>query len=163
MGRAFVIETKAVAVVADARPAADTAPRLARQRGEPGIRGEGRRAGTFRNVDSTFVAEVVTASMRRFTSGELTAATGLSDAQAYRELARLTLAAVRVGMVMFVMFALLTVTFLVLAIASYESSRHIQAIGGWLGVVTSVVAFYASTAGLVNDVWKRNVLPMLSR
>ena len=33
--------------------------------------------------------------MRRITSGELTAATGLSDAQAYRELAKLTLAAVR--------------------------------------------------------------------
>jgi AcrR family transcriptional regulator len=56
---------------------------------------EGCRAGSFRTVDSAFVAEVVTASMRRITSGELTAATGLSDAQAYRELAKLTLAAVR--------------------------------------------------------------------
>ncbi len=56
---------------------------------------EGRRANAFRNVDSTFVAEVVTASMRRITSGELTAATGLDDAAAYRELAKLVLAAVR--------------------------------------------------------------------
>jgi AcrR family transcriptional regulator len=56
---------------------------------------EGCREGAFRTVDSTFVAEVVTASMRRITSGELTAATGLNDAQAYRELAKLTLAAVR--------------------------------------------------------------------
>jgi AcrR family transcriptional regulator len=56
---------------------------------------DGYRAGAFRNVDSTFVAEVVTASMRRITSGELTAATGLGDAAAYRELAKLVLAAVR--------------------------------------------------------------------
>lgn len=56
---------------------------------------EGCRVGAFRTVDSTFVAEVVTASMRRITSGELTAATGLDDAQAYRELAKLVLAAVR--------------------------------------------------------------------
>ena len=56
---------------------------------------EGCRAGAFRTVDSTFVAEVVTASMRRITSGELTVATGLDDAQAYRELAKLVLAALR--------------------------------------------------------------------
>jgi AcrR family transcriptional regulator len=56
---------------------------------------DGYRAGAFRNVDSTFVAEVVTASMRRITSGELSAATGLDDAAAYRELAKLVLAAVR--------------------------------------------------------------------
>lgn len=55
----------------------------------------GCREGAFRSVDSTFVAEVVTASMRRITSGELTAATGLDDAQAYRELAKLVLSAVR--------------------------------------------------------------------
>jgi AcrR family transcriptional regulator len=56
---------------------------------------EGYRAGAFRNVDSVFVSEVVTASMRRISSGELTAATGLDDAQAYRELAKLVLASVR--------------------------------------------------------------------
>jgi excisionase family DNA binding protein len=56
---------------------------------------EGCRAGAFRTVDSAFVAEVVTASMRRITSGELTAATGLDDAQAYRHLAKLVLAALR--------------------------------------------------------------------
>ncbi|HET9649081.1 MAG TPA: TetR/AcrR family transcriptional regulator [Microlunatus sp.] len=56
---------------------------------------EGRAAGAFRTVHSTFVAEVVTATMRRITSGELAGATGLDDAAAYRELAKLVLAAVR--------------------------------------------------------------------
>lgn len=56
---------------------------------------EGTRAGVFRSVPAAFVAEVVTATMRRITSGEIGAATGLDDAQAYSELARLVVAAVR--------------------------------------------------------------------
>jgi AcrR family transcriptional regulator len=56
---------------------------------------EGTRAGAFRQVPAEFVSEVVTATMRRITSGEIAAATGLSDAEAYSELARLVVAAVR--------------------------------------------------------------------
>lgn len=51
--------------------------------------------GAFRQVSAVFVAEVVTATMRRIGTGEVGAVTGLDDAAAYRELARLTLAAVR--------------------------------------------------------------------
>ncbi len=56
---------------------------------------EGTRAGAFRQVPAGFVGEVVTATMRRITSGEIAAATGLSDAEAYTELARLVVAAIR--------------------------------------------------------------------
>jgi AcrR family transcriptional regulator len=56
---------------------------------------DGRRAGAFRNVPTAFVAEVITATMRRITSGEIEQATGLSDAEAYAQLAQLVLAAVR--------------------------------------------------------------------
>ncbi len=56
---------------------------------------EGIRAGAFRQVPAGFVGEVVTATMRRITSGEIAAATGLSDAEAYAELARLVVAAIR--------------------------------------------------------------------
>ena len=56
---------------------------------------EGTRAGAFRRVHATFVGEVVTATMRRITSGEIAAATGLSDAEAYSELAKLVVAAIR--------------------------------------------------------------------
>jgi hypothetical protein len=53
------------------------------------------RAGAFRRVPAAFVGEVVTATMRRITSGEIAAATGLSDAEAYSELAKLVVAAIR--------------------------------------------------------------------
>jgi AcrR family transcriptional regulator len=56
---------------------------------------EGTRAGAFRRVPAAFVGEVVTATMRRITSGEIAAATGLSDADAYSELAKLLVAAIR--------------------------------------------------------------------
>ena len=56
---------------------------------------EGIRVGAFRNVSAVFVGEVVTATMRRITSGEIGGATGLDDAQAYAELARLVVAALR--------------------------------------------------------------------
>jgi AcrR family transcriptional regulator len=56
---------------------------------------EGTRAGAFRRVHAAFVSEVVTATMRRITSGEIAAATGLSDAEAYSELADLVVAAIR--------------------------------------------------------------------
>ena len=56
---------------------------------------EGIAAGEFRRVSAVFVGEVVTASMRRITTGEIGRATGLDDAAAYGELAKLTLAAVR--------------------------------------------------------------------
>lgn len=55
----------------------------------------GIRAGAFRNVSAVFVGEVVTATMRRITSGEIGRATGLDDAAAYAELARLVVAAIR--------------------------------------------------------------------
>ncbi len=83
--------------VASFRPAAEiyeqntlTAARRVRE-----LIDEGTRAGAFRQVPAAFVSEVVTATMRRITSGEITSATGLSDAEAYSELARLVVAAVR--------------------------------------------------------------------
>jgi AcrR family transcriptional regulator len=56
---------------------------------------EGTRAGAFRRVHAAFVGEVVTATMRRITSGEIAIATGMSDAEAYSELADLVVAAIR--------------------------------------------------------------------
>lgn len=55
---------------------------------------EGIRAGAFRKVSAVFVGEVVTATMLRISSGELGQATGLDDAQAYAELAKLVVAAI---------------------------------------------------------------------
>lgn len=56
---------------------------------------EGTEAGAFRAVRADFVAEVVTATMYRITSGEIQRSTGMGDAESYRQLAQLVVAAVR--------------------------------------------------------------------
>ena len=45
---------------------------------------DGIRAGAFRKVSAAFVGEVVTATMRRITTGEIGRATGLDDARRTR-------------------------------------------------------------------------------
>src|SRR5215213_9410889 len=48
---------------------------------------EGVRAGEFRDVHAAFVADTVVSTMERIQAGAVTSATGLSDADAYEELA----------------------------------------------------------------------------
>ncbi len=56
---------------------------------------EGVRAGRFREVHAAFVADVVAATMQRIQTGQVSAATGLSGADAYDELAALVLDGLR--------------------------------------------------------------------
>ncbi|MBW1597786.1 TetR/AcrR family transcriptional regulator [Streptomyces sp. JJ38] len=55
---------------------------------------EGVTAGVFRPVDAAFVGEVAAATMRQIQQGELAARTGLSDSEAYAQLASLIVHAV---------------------------------------------------------------------
>jgi AcrR family transcriptional regulator len=56
---------------------------------------EGVAAGCFRDVDASFVADTVAATMQRIQTGHVRAATGLTDADAYDELAALVLDGMR--------------------------------------------------------------------
>lgn len=56
-------------------------------------------------------------------------------------------------------FLLLTVTFVVLAIADYAASTTIGKVGGWVGLATAAAALYASFADVTNANFKRRVLP----
>jgi len=60
-------------------------------------------------------------------------------------------------------FALLTLTFLFLAIGAYAKSGAMTQIGGWLGLLTALVAWYASFAGVLNRTSRRVVLPVMPR
>lgn len=55
---------------------------------------DGVAAGAFRDVHAAFVGEVVAATMQEIQRGEVTARTGLTDAEAYAELASLIVHAV---------------------------------------------------------------------
>jgi uncharacterized protein len=72
----------------------------------------------------------------------------------------LTIAALRVSGAVLVVFILLTITFFVLSIGAFNGSDSITKIGGYVGILTAVAAFYASAAVVVNETWKRVVLPV---
>jgi succinate-acetate transporter protein len=74
--------------------------------------------------------------------------------------AYLTIAALRINGAVLVVFVLLTLTFLLLAIGEFAGSTGLSKVGGWLGILTAIAAFYTSAAVVVNETWKRVVLPV---
>jgi hypothetical protein len=78
--------------------------------------------------------------------------------------AYMTIAATRVSAVVLAVFAFLTLTFAVLAIGWLDdhSSTWIH-VGGWLGLITAVLAWYGSLAGVANFTFKRQLFPTMPR
>ncbi len=72
------------------------------------------------------------------------------------------LASFRTTMVLSTVFAVLFATFLVLAIGYLAAPPNATVIkaGGWLGLVTVLLAWYASAAGVTNATWGRTLLPV---
>ncbi|WP_129308889.1 acetate uptake transporter family protein [Streptomyces sp. L2] len=73
----------------------------------------------------------------------------------------MTVAALRTSGALVVVLGLLSATYIVLTIAEFSSSTTTAKIGGWLGLITAVAAWYASFAGVVNATWKRQVVPVM--
>lgn len=80
-------------------------------------------------------------------------------------------AASRTTLAILAVFVLLALAFIALAIGWLSESVDDFAknsngwihLGGWLGLATAVVAWYASMAGVTNSTWKRVVLPVFPR
>jgi succinate-acetate transporter protein len=85
--------------------------------------------------------------------------------------AYMTVAALRTTGAVLLVFVLLTLTFIALTIGFFgESEADFVAnsnawihIGGWLGIVTALAAWYASFAVVVNATHKRVVFPVFPR
>ncbi|MFI9272324.1 acetate uptake transporter [Kitasatospora sp. NPDC052896] len=73
--------------------------------------------------------------------------------------AYMAVAAVRVSGAVLAVFVALTVTFALLAAGAFGSSESITKTGGWMGLITAMVAWYASFAGVTAYTFKRPVLP----
>ncbi|MGC5167884.1 acetate uptake transporter [Luteimicrobium sp. DT211] len=69
------------------------------------------------------------------------------------------LASLRTSGALIAVFGLLTVTFLLLALADLTDTSGLTKAGGWFGVATALVAWYASFAGVLAFTNKRPVLP----
>jgi uncharacterized protein len=75
----------------------------------------------------------------------------------------MTVVASRISGVLFLLFAVLSLTFVFLTIGSFGGSASMTKVGGWLGLLTALVAWYASFAGVLNGTAKRVVLPTWPR
>ncbi len=73
--------------------------------------------------------------------------------------AYMTVAATRVSGAVLTVFALLTITFLVLGIGDLSGTATITKTGGYIGILTALAAWYASFAGVTAFAFKRPLLP----
>jgi len=77
--------------------------------------------------------------------------------------AYMSVAATRVSGAVLAVFVLLTLTFLVLAWGEFATSDGIHKLGGYLGLVTALAAWYASFAGVTAFTHKKQLLPVGAR
>ena len=56
-------------------------------------------------------------------------------------------------------FVVLEITFVLLTIGAFDSNAMVTKVGGWFGVATAALAWYASSAGVLNETLKKTLLP----
>jgi succinate-acetate transporter protein len=72
----------------------------------------------------------------------------------------MTFASLKTNLVLVLVFIALTITFFLLAINAFSGSAFIGHLGGYFGILTALLAFYGSFAGVINSTFKRVVLPV---
>src|SRR3954470_10092686 len=71
----------------------------------------------------------------------------------------MTVPAMKVSGAVAAVFVLLTLTFAALTVGYFDVSTGWHHLGGYLGIATAIVAWYASMAGVTNAPWGRTVMP----
>lgn len=75
----------------------------------------------------------------------------------------MTVASLKTNAALIAVFAALTLTFVALGIGAAGSSETITHIGGYLGIITALLAWYTSFAIVTNSTFRRVVLPLFPR
>lgn len=75
--------------------------------------------------------------------------------------AYMTVAALRTSGAVLLVFALLTATFVLLAIGAVGPHESVTHWGGYVGLATAAAAWYASFAAVTNSTFGRTVLPVI--
>ena len=77
--------------------------------------------------------------------------------------AYMTVAATRVSGAVLAVFVLLTITFFLLGIGDWSGTECISKLGGYVGILTALAAWYASFAGVAAFTFKRPLIPTGAR
>ena len=76
--------------------------------------------------------------------------------------AYMTIAAMRTSGAVLAVFVALLIAFILLAIGNFatgNTSKDFIHLGGWVGLLTALLAWYASFAGVTNATWAKTVVP----
>ena len=73
--------------------------------------------------------------------------------------AYMLVASLKTTWLLFAVFAALTVALALLAIGALGNHPDVTMAGGWAGLLTAVLAWYGSMAGVTNATWGRGVIP----
>ena len=75
--------------------------------------------------------------------------------------AYMTVAAMKTNVAVLLVFVALTLAFLFLTIGAWGGGHtDMTKIGGWLGIITALLAWYASAAGVINETHGKVLLPV---
>lgn len=74
--------------------------------------------------------------------------------------AYMTIASLRTSGAIAAVFVTLTLTFLFLTIGAFGNYNGLTKVGGYLGLLTALLAWYASFAGVTNATFKRAIVPV---
>lgn len=72
----------------------------------------------------------------------------------------MTVAAYKVGKVVFGVFFFLSITFFFLTVGAFSGTPSCTHAGGWFGLITAGWAWYGSAAVVINSTWGFTVLPV---
>jgi uncharacterized protein len=75
----------------------------------------------------------------------------------------MTIVTARISGLLFVLFSVLLVTFVFLTVGAFAAAPTLSTVGGYLGLVTAFIAWYASFAGVLNATAKRVIMPTWPR
>jgi uncharacterized protein len=75
--------------------------------------------------------------------------------------AYMCVASLRTTGAVFLVFALLTATFILLAAGEVGANRDVTNWGGYIGIATAAAAWYASFAAVTNSTFGRTILPVV--
>jgi succinate-acetate transporter protein len=75
----------------------------------------------------------------------------------------MTVVATKTNGILTAVFIVLSVTFICLTIGKLGPSSSMTTLGGWLGLLTAALAWYASFAGVMNATAKAVVLPVFAK
>lgn len=73
----------------------------------------------------------------------------------------MTIASFRTNLFVFLVFVVLTLTYIALVLGAWVGASPWNYIGGYLGVLTALLAWYTSFATVTNFTYKRTVLPLV--